>query len=66
MSGESGQWNVDINEDASGVIVEFNHMGDDGVEVFTTAMPPEIAVVFAAAVLNMAIECGPDVLEESE
>lgn len=60
MSGESGQWTVDINDDNTGVVLEFSHVGDTGVEAFTTAMPREHALTFAAAVLNLALELDCD------
>lgn len=55
-----GQWNVDVDEDATYVIIEFAHMGESGVETFTTSMLPRDATVFAAGVLNNALECDGD------
>lgn len=51
-----GEWNVDANEDGTGVVISFSFVGEDGVEVFTTAMPPEFALAFAAAVKETAKE----------
>lgn len=52
MSGESGTWNVDTNEDDSGVIISFAQIGEDGVETFTTAMPIECALEFGRAIVE--------------
>jgi hypothetical protein len=52
MSGESGSWEVDTNEDDSGVIISFAQIGDDGVETFTTAMPIECALEFGRAIVE--------------
>lgn len=49
-------WTVDINEDNTGVIVEFSHIGLEGVESFITAIPPDIALLFAEAVKEKAQE----------
>jgi hypothetical protein len=64
--GESGQWETDINEDGTGVIIRFAHLGENGVETFEKGLPPAHAVAFAASVLNMAIECGGDLIQGGE
>lgn len=56
MTGEQGEWTVALNDDETAVVIEFTHMGEDGVEAFETAMPAPHAIVFAAAVLNHALE----------
>lgn len=51
-----GQWEVDSNEDDTGIVLTFAHMGEDGVESFVTAMPPECALEFGEALSSKARE----------
>lgn len=53
---EYGEWTVDTNEEDTAVVLEFSHMGEDGVEAFTTAMPPTAALDLAQAVRAKAQE----------
>ena len=53
---EEGDWTVDINEDGSGVVMAFSHLGEDGVESFDTAMPFENAKDFAQAIITLCEE----------
>lgn len=55
MSGELGQWDVDVNEDEDGVVLDFTHFGEEGIERFQTALPREQALSLAAAILNAAV-----------
>jgi hypothetical protein len=56
MAEESGtgDWRVEPNGENNAVIITLTHMGEDGVESFKTALPPEYAVEFAKAVVEMA------------
>jgi hypothetical protein len=49
-----GNWHVDANDDNTGVIVTIAHMGEEGVESFSTAMPPDNAVEFAKAIVEVS------------
>lgn len=49
---EYGHWVVD--DDGEVVIMELSHMGDDGVEVFDTNMPPENAIALGEALIERA------------
>jgi hypothetical protein len=53
---ELGQWDVDVNGDATGVVLDFTHFGETGIERFQTALPREQALSLATAILNAAIE----------
>lgn len=57
---EIGEWSVDRNEDDTGIVLAFNHVGDNGVEVYETSMPPAHALTFATAVLNQVLELQDD------
>jgi hypothetical protein len=52
MSGESGAWTVDDNEDDTALVLSFSHIGDDGVETFDTAMPYECAMAFGQTIVD--------------
>ncbi len=54
--GEEGQWNVCSNDDGTGVVMSFVHLGIEGVEQFTTAMNPENAISFGEGVIRIAKE----------
>lgn len=54
--GTEGEWHVCANDDDSGVVMSFVHMGPSGVQTFTTAMLPENATGFAEAILTCAKE----------
>jgi len=54
MRDEHGEWTVETNDDDTGVILIFTHMGDEGVETFVTGLAPENAIPFAEAVLEHA------------
>lgn len=49
---EHGQWIVD--DDGEVVFLSIAHMGDDGVEVFDTNMPPENAIALGEALIERA------------
>lgn len=51
---EIGDWNVNINDGRTGVVMSFAVTGDDGVESFTTTMPPDNALAFGTAVVLIA------------
>ena len=63
MSDDSvvGQWDVDVNGDATGVMLDFTHFGESGVERFQTGLPREQALSLATAILNAALELPEDV-----
>jgi len=52
----TGRWEVDLNEDDTGVVLSFSEVGMDGVTTFSTAMPGEHAIAFAEAILEKASE----------
>jgi hypothetical protein len=56
MSGESGSWTVDLNEDGSGIVFDFDEIQDTGVETFTTAMPLDHSLAFAHAIIGKVLE----------
>ncbi len=61
MTAEYGQWTVDVldtDEGARVVNIEFSHMTNDGVEQFSTNMPPEHARDLAEALVLKAEEVG--------
>ena len=51
-----GQWDVDVNADETGVILDFTHFADNGLESFQTCLPREQALSLATAILNAALE----------
>lgn len=53
---ELGQWDVDVNDDDTGVTLNFTHFGESGVESFNTGLPREQALSLATAILNAALE----------
>lgn len=55
MSGEFGQWDVDVNEHEDGVVLDFRQFSDSGGQSFTTALPREQALSLATAILNAAV-----------
>ncbi|BCI54976.1 hypothetical protein NIIDNTM18_42540 [Mycolicibacterium litorale] len=60
MDNEIGQWDVDVNEAEDGVVLDFTHFGEDGIERFQTALPREQALSLAAAILNASLELPAD------
>lgn len=56
MSGESGSWAIDLNEDDSGIVFDFDVVTENGVETFTTAMPLVNALAFSNAIVTKIIE----------
>lgn len=56
MTGESGHYVIDSNDDDTAVVLSFSHLGEDGVETFETAMPPAAALTFGQAVVDWATE----------
>lgn len=60
---EVGQWDVDVNGDETGVVLNFTQFGESGVECFQTAIPREQALAIATAILNAAVRL-PDDQEE--
>jgi hypothetical protein len=52
---ELGQWDVDVNDNATGVVLDFTHFGESGIETFETALPREQALSLATAILNAAL-----------
>ncbi|QZT61218.1 hypothetical protein [Mycolicibacterium austroafricanum] len=63
MSDEIGEWDVDVNEDDDGVVLDFTHFAETGVERFSTALPREQALSLATAILNAAVQL-PDETEQ--
>lgn len=59
-----GQWDVDVTSDkgVDAVILDFQHLGEDGVEAFNTAMPRESAIALATAILNAVVDLGCECL----
>jgi len=56
-----GHWDVELTDDKQGVKITMSHMGEDGIESFTTGLPREFAIAFAADVLNASLDiciCG--------
>lgn len=62
MSGEEskcevqGAWAVEPNAEGTGVIISFQEMSIQGVEVFTTSIPPEHCLRFGEEVIRIAKE----------
>lgn len=52
---ELGQWDVDVNSDDTGIVLDFTHFGESGIETFQTGMPREQALSLATAILNAAL-----------
>jgi len=57
---ELGQWDVDVNGDATGVVLDFTHFNENGIETFQTALPREQALSLATAILNAALTLPED------
>lgn len=53
---ELGQWDVDVNADDTGIILDFTHFGESGIESFKTGLPREQALSLATAILNAALQ----------
>lgn len=61
MGEVQGQWDVELTQDKQHVMIRVSHMGEDGVESFTTDMDRESAIVMASDILNAALDiciCG--------
>jgi hypothetical protein len=53
---ELGEWDVDVNGDDTGIILDFTHFAESGIESFQTCLPREQALSLATAILNAALE----------
>lgn len=51
-----GAWAIEPNEEGTGVVVSFQEMSIQGVEVFTTSIPPEHCLRFGEEVIRIAKE----------
>jgi hypothetical protein len=60
MSDELGEWDVDVNGDATGVVLDFTHFAESGIETFQTGLPREQALSLATAILNAALNLPAD------
>jgi hypothetical protein len=56
MPDEEWEYRVEENVDSTGVRLEFNRVGPDGVESFVTAMPPGKALGLAEGIRAKALE----------
>lgn len=54
MTADVGEWLVQPNLDGTGIVLTFNHIGDEGVETFVTAIDPSNAIYFAQCVYALA------------
>jgi len=52
---ELGEWDVDVNADDTGVVLDFTHFSENGIESFRTGLPREQALSLATAILNAAL-----------
>lgn len=50
----SCQYVIDTNESQTAVVIEFSELGENGIQVYTTAIPPQIALEFAESVRDFA------------
>jgi hypothetical protein len=54
VSDQVGEWNIEHNDENTALVIDFNHVGDDGVEAFRTAMHPVDAINLALALISHA------------